>query len=181
MGNFKEDIVKTEAFIFDVDGVMTDGGIMPLVDGDFIRKYYAKDGYAIAYALRMGYKVCIITGGRGATLDHRLKMLGITDVYLDCMDKISAMQDFLARHGLDPANVIYMGDDIPDLECMKAVGIPVCPSDAASEVIEASRYVSEFAGGHGCVRDIIEQVLRARDDWARDSRGMHSSNIAASR
>ena len=155
MGNFKEDIVKTEAFIFDVDGVMTDGGIMPLVDGDFIRKYYAKDGYAIAYALRMGYKVCIITGGRGATLDHRLKMLGITDV--------------------------YMGDDIPDLECMKAVGIPVCPSDAASEVIEASRYVSEFAGGHGCVRDIIEQVLRARDDWARDSRGMHSSNIAASR
>ena len=160
MGNFKEDIVKTEAFIFDVDGVMTDGGIMPLVDGDFIRKYYAKDGYAIAYALRMGYKVCIITGGRGATLDHRLKMLGITDVYLDCMDKISAMQDFFARHGLDPANVIYMGDDIPDLECMKAVGIPVCPSDAASEVIEASRYVSEFAGGHGCVRDIIEQVLR---------------------
>ena len=149
MGNFKEDIVKTEAFIFDVDGVMTDGGIMPLVDGDFIRKYYAKDGYAIAYALRMGYKVCIITGGRGATLDHRLKMLGITDVYLDCMDKISAMQDFFARHGLDPANVIYMGDDIPDLECMKAVGIPVCPSDAASEVIEASRYVSEFAGGHG--------------------------------
>ena len=139
MGNFKEDIVKTEAFIFDVDGVMTDGGIMPLVDGDFIRKYYAKDGYAIAYALRMGYKVCIITGGRGATLDHRLKMLGITDVYLDCMDKISAMQDFFARHGLDPANVIYMGDDIPDLECMKAVGIPVCPSDAASEVIEASR------------------------------------------
>ena len=108
-------------------------------------------------------------------------MLGITDVYLDCMDKISAMQDFFARHGLDPANVIYMGDDIPDLECMKAVGIPVCPSDAASEVIEASRYVSEFAGGHGCVRDSIEQVLRARDDWARDSRGMHSSNIAASR
>ena len=84
----------------------------------------------------MGYKVCIITGGRGATLDHRLKMLGLTDVYLDCMDKISAMQDFFARHGLDPANVIYMGDDIPDLECMKAVGIPVCPSDAASEVIE---------------------------------------------
>ena len=138
-------------------------------------------GSAIAYALRMGYKVCIITGGRGATLDHRVKMLGLTDVCLDCMEKRSAKQDFFARHGRDPANVIYMGDDIPDLECMKAVGIPVCPSDAASEVIEASRYVSEFAGGHGCVRDIIEQVLRARGDWARDSRGMHSSNIAASR
>ena len=124
MGNFKEDIVKTEAFIFDVDGVMTDGGIMPLVDGDFIRKYYAKDGYAIAYALRMGYKVCIITGGRGATLDHRLKMLGITDVYLDCMDKISAMQDFFARtrsgerhlHGRrHPGPGVYEGSRNPRL------------------------------------------------------------------
>ena len=181
MGNFKEDIVKTEAFIFDVDGVMTDGGIMPLVDGDFIRKYYAKDGYALAYAIKIGYKVCIITGGRGRTLENRLRMLGIDHFYVDCMDKITAIREYMAGQGLDPANVIYMGDDIPDLECMKAVGIPVCPSDAASEVIEASRYVSEFAGGHGCVRDIIEQVLRARDDWARDSRGMHSSNIAASR
>ena len=165
MGNFKEDIVKTEAFIFDVDGVMTDGGIMPLVDGDFIRKYYAKDGYAIAYALRMGYKVCIITGGRGATLDHRLKMLGITDVYLDCMDKISAMQDFFARHGLDPANVIYMGDDIPDLQVMQRVGCPCCPADACPEVKAVSVYVSDVKGGYGCARDVIEQVLRAQGKW----------------
>lgn len=99
MGNFKEDIVKTEAFIFDVDGVMTDGGIMPLVDGDFIRKYYAKDGYASSMRSVWVTK-CASHGGRGATLDHRLKMLGLTDVYLDCMDKISAMQDFFARHGL---------------------------------------------------------------------------------
>ena len=181
MGNFKEDIARTEAFIFDVDGVMTDGGIIPTLDGDFIRRYNAKDGYALGYAVKMGYKVCIITGGRGKTLENRLRMLGINRYYTDCMDKITAMREYFADEGIDPAHAIYMGDDIPDLECMKAVGIPVCPSDAASEVIEASRYVSEFAGGHGCVRDIIEQVLRARDDWARDSRGMHSSNIAASR
>ena len=168
MGNFKEDIVKTEAFIFDVDGVMTDGGIMPLVDGDFIRKYYAKDGYAIAYALRMGYKVCIITGGRGATLDHRLKMLGITDVYLDCMDKISAMQDFFARHGLDPAHVIYMGDDIPDLPAMAVAGLSVAPRDAAREVLDRAVYISPVDGGYGVARDLLEQILKARGQWLSD-------------
>lgn len=180
MGNFKEDIAHTEAFVFDVDGVMTDGGIIPTPEGDFIRRYNAKDGYALAYAIRMGYKVCIITGGRGSTLEHRLRMLGIKRYYTDCMDKITAMNEFFTDEGLDPANVIYMGDDIPDLECMRAVGIPVCPSDAASEVIEASRYISEFKGGEGAVRDIVEQVLRARGDWARDSMGVTPSSLAAS-
>lgn len=181
MANFKEEIVKTEAFIFDVDGVMTDGGIIPLADGDFIRKYNAKDGYAIAYAMRMGYRVCIITGGRGETLRHRMEMLGVKDLYMDCIDKMAAMRDFFARYGLDPSNVIYMGDDIPDLECMRAVGIPVCPADAAPEVLEAARYVSEFDGGKGCVRDIVEQVLRVRGDWAKDSKGVNCSKAAASR
>lgn len=181
MGNFKEDIAHTEAFVFDVDGVMTDGGIVPTVDGDFIRRYNAKDGYALAYAIRMGYKVCIITGGRGRTLENRLRMLGITDFYTDCMDKIAAMREFFEREGLDPQHVIYMGDDIPDLECMREVGIPVCPADAATEVVEISRYVSEFNGGAGAVRDIVEQVLRARGDWAKDSRGVTPSSLAASR
>nr|WP_286076739.1 HAD hydrolase family protein [Alistipes finegoldii] len=149
MGNFKEDIVRTEAFVFDVDGVMTDGGIIPTLDGDFIRRYNAKDGYALAYAIKMGYKVCIITGGRGKTLENRLKMLGVTRAYIDCMDKISALHEYFAEEGIDPRNAIYMGDDIPDLECMREVGIPVCPADAAAEVIEASRYVSEFKGGEG--------------------------------
>ena len=181
MGNFKEDIVRTEAFVFDVDGVMTDGGIIPTLDGDFIRRYNAKDGYALGYAVKMGYKVCIITGGRGKTLENRLRMLGINRYYTDCMDKITAMREDFARHGLDPANVIYMGDDIPDLECMREVGIPVCPADAAAEVIEASRYVSEFRGGEGAVRDIVEQVLRARGDWAKNSEGVTPSSLAASR
>ena len=90
MGNFKEDIARCEAFVFDVDGVMTDGGIIPTADGDFIRRYNAKDGYALAYAVKHGYKVCIITGGRGRTLEHRLRMLGIERFYTDCMDKIPA-------------------------------------------------------------------------------------------
>lgn len=181
MGNFKEDIVKTEAFIFDVDGVMTDGGIMPLVDGDFIRKYYAKDGYAIAYALRMGYKVCIITGGRGATLDHRLKMLGITDVYLGLHGQNIGHAGFLRTprtrsgerhlHGRrHPGPGVYEGSRNPRLSL--GCGIRGDRSLALRFGVR---------GRHGCVRDIIEQVLRARDDWARDSRGMHSSNIAASR
>lgn len=181
MGNFKEDIAAAEAFIFDVDGVMTDGGIIPTVDGDFIRRYNAKDGYALAYAIKRGYKVCIITGGRGPTLERRLQMLGITRYWTDCMDKIAVMRQYFAEEGIDPARAIYMGDDIPDLECMREVGIPVCPADAASEVVEASRYVSEFRGGEGAVRDIIEQVLRARGDWARDSQGVTPSSLAASR
>ena len=181
MGNFKEDIANVKAFIFDVDGVMTDGGIIPLADGDFIRKYNAKDGYAIAYAIRMGYKVCIITGGRGKTLENRLRMLGINRYYTDCMDKITAMREYFADEGIDPAHAIYMGDDIPDLDCMREVGLPVCPADAAAEVIEASRYVSEFRGGEGAVRDIVEQVLRARGDWAKNSEGVTPSSLAASR
>ena len=173
MGNFKEDIAKTKAFILDVDGVMTDGGIMPIEGGtDFIRKYNAKDGYAIAYAVRRGYKVCVITGGHGNLLRSRMERLGVTRLYLNCMDKISAMQEFFAEYNVDPATTIYMGDDIPDLECMELVGIPVCPADACSEVIEASRYVSEFCGGRGAVRDIIEQTLRAQDEWAKDRTGV---------
>lgn len=181
MGNFKEDIARCEAFIFDVDGVMTDGGIIPTTDGDFIRRYNAKDGYALAYAIKMGYKVCIITGGRGKTLEYRLRMLGIRRYFVDCMDKIAAMRSYMAEEGLDPAHVIYMGDDIPDLECMREVGLPVCPADASAEVIEVSRYVSEFRGGEGAVRDIVEQVLRARGDWARSSMGVTPSSLVASR
>ncbi len=165
MGNFKEDIVKTEALLFDVDGVMTDGGLIPLADGDFIRKYNAKDGYALNRALRKGYRIGIITVGRGETLRRHMEATGIRDLYMECRDKREALHDFLTRHGLDPQKVVYMGDDIPDLRCMREVGIPVCPADAAVEVLAAARYVSQFGGGAGAVRDIIEQVMRARGDW----------------
>lgn len=173
MGNFKEDIARCEAMVFDVDGVFTRGGIVPLPDGDFLREYYAKDGYAVAYAVKHGFRLCIISGGRGRMLENRFKLLGIPDIYINCADKKAALDDFVNRHGLDPRNLIYMGDDIPDLEVMRSVGIPVCPADAAMEVVEASRYVSEYGGGQGCVRDIIEQVLRAKGVWAQDSAGVN--------
>ena len=172
MGNFKEDVARVEAIVLDVDGVMTDGGIIPTPDGDFIRRYNAKDGYAVAAAIREGLKICIISGGRGRMLENRLQMLGVTRYYLNCMDKVTAIREFAADHNIDLENVVYMGDDIPDLECMRLVGIPVCPSDAAMEVVEASRYVSEFNGGHGAVRDIIEQVMRAKGVWAKNLKGV---------
>ena len=172
MGNFKEDIARVKAFVFDVDGVMTDGGIIPTPDGDFIRRYYAKDGYAMAYAIREGYKICVISGGRGEMLRRRLEMLGVERMYLNCMDKITAIKEFMADYDLVAEEVIYMGDDIPDLECMRLVGIPVCPADACMEVIEASRYVSEYNGGHGAVRDIVEQVLRVQGRWAKNLQGV---------
>ena len=174
MGNFKEDIARTEAFVFDVDGVFTDGNIMPLADGDFLRAYNAKDGYAVSYAVRQGYKIFIVTGGRGDILYKRFSYLGVTELHVNVSDKIAVLSGIMERHSLDPENVLFMGDDIPDLECMQAVGLPVCPADASCEIIEASRYVSEFPGGHGCVRDIIEQVLRAQGNWARHLKGIHA-------
>ena len=167
--------------IFDVDGVMTDGRIIPTAEGDFIRCYNCKDGYALAYAIRHGYRVCVITGGYGKILERRLRMLGMQDFYIDCMDKISTLREYMKKYKLNPENVLYMGDDIPDLECMREVGVPVCPADSAAEVIECSRYVSEFEGGRGAVRDIVEQVLRARGDWAKSSEGVTPSSLVASR
>ena len=172
MGNFKEDIARVEAIVLDVDGVMTDGGIIPLADGDLIRKYNAKDGYALAYAASHGFNIGVISGGFGKTLESRMNRLHIEHRYLGCMDKIAALHDFAEKSGINLKNAIYMGDDIPDLECMREVGIPVAPADAASEIIEAARYVSEFKGGCGCVRDIIEQTLRAQDCWAKNCEGV---------
>ena len=181
MGNFKEDIARIEAMIFDVDGVMTDGRIIPTAEGDFIRCYNCKDGYALAYAIRHGYRVCVITGGYGKILERRLRMLGMQDFYIDCMDKISTLREYMKKYNLNPETVLSLGDDIPDLECMREVGMPVCPADSAAEVIECSRYVSEFEGGRGAVRDIVEQVLRARGDWAKSSEGVTPSSLVASR
>lgn len=109
-------------------------------------------------------------------LENRMRLLGVTRMYLDCMDKVQAMGEFFKDYDINPENVIYMGDDIPDLECMRMVGIPVCPADAAMEVIEASRYVSEYDGGRGAARDILEQVLRAQGRWAKNLKGVLGSD-----
>ena len=178
MANFKEELEQVEAIVFDVDGVFTDGGIIPLVNGDFIRKYNAKDGYSVAYAVRQGVRIIIISGGRGATLESRFQHLGVKEAYFDVGDKLTLLREIVERDGLHKENLIYMGDDIPDLECMNYVGIPVCPADAATEVIEVSRYVSRYGGGQGCVRDVMEQILRAKGLWAKDSLGVTTSTVA---
>jgi hypothetical protein len=143
MGNFKEDIVRTEAFVFDVDGVMTDGGIIPTLDGDFIRRYNAKDGYALAYAIKMGYKVCIITGGRGKTLENRLKMLGVTRAYIDCMDKISALHEYFAEE-----------DNLRIIRRLRAAGLQF--------EAEARRLASEALAGRSFV--VSGKFTRSRDE-----------------
>ena len=170
--NFKELLADVEAIVFDVDGVMTDGGIVPLADGDFLRKYNAKDGYALAYASSHGFNIGVISGGFGKTLESRLNRLHIEHRYLGCMDKIAAIDDFIAKTGVKRENIIYMGDDIPDLEVLRYIGIPVAPADACSEVLQTAVYVSERNGGEGAVRDIIEQVLRVKGMWALDSKGV---------
>ncbi len=179
MENFKEKLARVKGFIFDVDGVLTDGLLTPTMDGDFIRKYYAKDGYAIAYAISEGYEVCIITGGRGVSLKLRMEALKIKHVFVDCVDKVNAMNLFFSRSGLSSEDVIYMGDDIPDLACMSRVALPVAPADAAVEILEVAEYVSQFKGGRGCVRDVIEQTLRAQGCWAKHTDGVTQSQTAS--
>lgn len=165
--NYKAELHKIKAFIFDVDGVFTDGGILCLADGDLLRKHNAKDGYAVRSAIEAGYIVAIISGGRSESITHRMTQLGINhrDVYIGKHHKIVCLEEILERYQLTKEQLVYMGDDIPDIEPMRAVGIPCCPADAVQEVKEISLYISEKKGGEGCVRDIIEQVMKVQGKW----------------
>lgn len=165
MANFKENIERVRAFAFDVDGVFTDNRILVTPDRQFMRTYHAKDGYAMKLLVEKGYPVAIITGGTGEALFGRFEMLGVRDIHTGCFDKLPRLEAFMEKYGLRPEEVLYMGDDLPDLAPMRAAGVAVCPADAAVDVKRAAHHVSGFAGGQGCVRDIVEQVLRARNDW----------------
>ena len=167
MTNFKEDLQRVKAFAFDVDGVFTDGKIYLFSDDEFIRAVNIKDGFAVQYAINMGYPIAIITGGDSEIIRTRFRKLGVTDIYMKTNDKVDNFSDFHFKYGLEPENILYMGDDIPDLEVMKKSGIPTCPADAAVEVKFISKYISNFNGGEGCVRDVIEQVLRLKGDWIK--------------
>jgi 3-deoxy-D-manno-octulosonate 8-phosphate phosphatase (KDO 8-P phosphatase) len=152
-------------FIFDVDGVLTNSELIITEKGELLRKMNTRDGYAIRHALNMGYKVAIITGGRSKGVIDRLKGLGISDVYAGIENKIEAFEDFLAIHQIEAETILYMGDDLPDYDVMKRVGMPTCPADAASEIIRISSYISDKKGGEGCARDVIERVLRLHGKW----------------
>jgi len=152
-------------FIFDVDGVLTNSELIITEKGELLRKMNTRDGYAMKHALENGYHVAIITGGNSKGVVNRLKALGIVHIYYGIRHKIEAYEELLEILDLDEEGILYMGDDVPDVEVMSKVGLPTCPSDAASEVMQVAKYVSFQKGGQGCVRDVIERVMRQHGKW----------------
>ncbi len=167
--SYKEYLEHITTFIFDVDGVLTDGTIIVTTDGEMLRNMNIKDGYAIKTAVDTSYNVCIISGGSNEGVRKRLSGLGVKDIYLGCSNKVQQLEDYFNTHSIKPENVLYMGDDIPDIHGMKMIGLPCCPQDAVSEIKEISKYISHKNGGKGCARDVIEQVLKVQGKWNGNS------------
>lgn len=165
MTNFKEHLAGVKAFVFDIDGVLSLQTISLNSFGVPNRTVNLRDGYALQLAVRKGYHVAIISGSNAREYLKRLRLLGIKDVYLNSRSKLEHFNFFLKKHDLKHSDVLFMGDDIPDFEVMKVAGIPVCPADADSEIKQIASYVSDKKGGEGCVRDVIEQVLRLHNKW----------------
>ncbi len=163
--NVLKQLTSIHTFIFDVDGVLTDGTLLVTEHDELLRSMHAKDGFALRWALDKGYKIFIITGGRSQGVKQRLAKLGIEHIYLGIHDKLSLFQDLVANEGLDAERSLYMGDDVPDYSVMKAVKIASCPNDAVPEIKEISHIITEKKGGKGCVREVIETVLRLQDNW----------------
>ncbi len=162
---FLEKLKDITTFIFDVDGVLTNGSVICTEGGELLRSFNIKDGYAIQCALKQGYKVCIISGGKGVALAKRFENLGIADVYLGVADKINIFENYLSQLNLSPTEVLYMGDDLPDLPVMQLVGLATCPADAVEEIKAAAHYISAQKGGEGAARDVIEKVLKVQQKW----------------
>lgn len=164
--SYKEYLNKITTFIFDVDGVLTDGTVHITSTGDMLRTMNIKDGYALKTAVDKGYNVCIISGGSNEGVKKRLAGLGITDIYLGSHNKIEQLNDYFSRKNITPDHVLYMGDDIPDYPVMKGIGLPCCPQDAVPEIKAISKYISHKHGGKGAARDVIEQVLKVQGKWS---------------
>lgn len=163
--SYKEYLHQITTFIFDVDGVFTDGSLYITTQGEMHRVMNVKDGYAVRAALNAGYNVCIISGGTDEGVRKRLQTLGVPDVFLGAHDKITFLDSYCEKNNIGLENVLYMGDDIPDYPSLKKVGLATCPQDAVKEVKEISQYISHKKGGKGCVRDVIEQVLKVQGNW----------------
>tara|TARA_R110002096_G_scaffold12004_6_gene43641 strand:- start:1125 stop:1655 length:531 start_codon:yes stop_codon:yes gene_type:complete len=164
--NYKEYLEHITTFIFDVDGVLTNGNVSILTNGEMLRTMSVKDGYALKVAMVSGYNICIISGGTNEGVSIRLKGLGITDVYLGAHNKIDQLNDYLTRNNIKKEHVLYMGDDIPDYPVMSIVGLPCCPQDAVPEIKTICKYISHKKGGKGAARDVIEQVLKVQGKWS---------------
>jgi 3-deoxy-D-manno-octulosonate 8-phosphate phosphatase (KDO 8-P phosphatase) len=165
MANFKEELVNIKAFVFDIDGVLSLQTISLNAFGIPNRTVNLRDGYALQLAVKKGYHIGVISGCNSKEYQKRLKRLGITDIYLKSHTKVADFNLFIRKHKLRKSEVLFMGDDIPDFELMKEVGVAVCPSDADSEIKQVAAFISDKKGGEGCVRDVIEQVLRLHNNW----------------
>jgi 3-deoxy-D-manno-octulosonate 8-phosphate phosphatase (KDO 8-P phosphatase) len=168
MISYKEKLNKVTTFMFDVDGVLTNGDVM-LLHNDVVRTLNSRDAYALQYAVKMGFNVLIVTGGNSQDVKDRLFALGVQEVHLSSFNKLNVYNEIKERLGLVDEEILYMGDDIPDYQVMQHAGVAACPQDAAVEIKHISDYQSPFNGGRHCVRDIIEQTLRVQEKWFSES------------
>lgn len=163
--NILELFTNIRTFVFDIDGVMTDGNLLVTDSGDLLRKMNIRDGYATELAVKKGYNVWVISGGRQEAPCIRLKKLGVKEAHFAVPDKKILLQQLFSQYGVKSEETLYMGDDIPDYAVMQLCGLPTCPNDAAPEIKTISKYISPYIGGSGCVRDVIEKVLKLNGDW----------------
>lgn len=163
--SYKELMNNINTFVFDVDGVLTDGTIHVLQNGELLRNMNIRDGFAMKAAIEKGYNVCVISGGSSEGVRTRLRNLGLYDIHLGVSDKVAVYQEYIDVNGIKPEQVLYMGDDLPDYWVMQKVGLPTCPQDAVPEIKKLSKYISHIEGGKGAVRDVIEQVMKVQGKW----------------
>jgi 3-deoxy-D-manno-octulosonate 8-phosphate phosphatase (KDO 8-P phosphatase) len=163
--NVLEHFHEIDTFVFDVDGVLTDGSVLLLDNGLQSRKMNVKDGLALQMAAKNGYRVIILSGGASQPVIHRLQYLGLSEIHLGLKDKLKFLEAYVEQNNLKWNQVLYMGDDLPDIAVLERVGLPCCPADAVIEVKKISKYISPVNGGNGCVRDVIEKVLKLNDHW----------------
>ena len=171
--SYKEIMNDITTFVFDVDGVLTDGSVFVNTTGEMLRTMNIRDGYALKAAVDNGYNVCIISGGSNEGVRVRLRNLGITDIHLGTPDKVATFDEYTDVYSILPEQVLYMGDDIPDYHVMQLVGLPTCPQDACPEIKAISKYISHKNGGQGTVRDVIEQVMKVQGKWMESFDGKH--------
>ena len=171
--SYKEIMNDITTFVFDVDGVLTDGSVFVNTTGEMLRTMNIRDGYALKAAVDNGYNVCIISGGSNEGVRVRLRNLGITDIHLGTPDKVATFDEYTNVYSILPEQVLYMGDDIPDYHVMQLVGLPTCPQDACPEIKGISKYISHKNGGKGAVRDVIEQVMKVQGKWMESFDGKH--------
>ena len=169
MSNFREKLSGVKAFVFDIDGVLTDGTIMVFDNGEQVRRMNIKDGYALRLAIKKGYRVVVISGAVARGVQTRLNKLEIQDVFVGVENKLEKLTEYMESHGLKWNEILFMGDDIPDYAVMKKAGLPCAPADAVSAIRDIAKYISTFEGGKGCVRDVIEKVLKLNGHWEMDT------------